>query len=69
MLTPHTYIMMLPKTALAVAALALSPVNAIWPIPISSNLGKETLFLDQTVKVTYNGQDVSHLRRSTFASK
>lgn len=52
--------MMLPKTALAVAALALSPVNAIWPIPISSNLGKETLFLDQTVKVTYNGQDLAY---------
>ncbi|KAF4124861.1 hexosaminidase [Geosmithia morbida] len=51
---------MLSKSLLAVAALALSPAAdaSIWPIPKSLSTGNQTLFLDQSVAVTYNGQAV-----------
>ena len=49
---------MLSKVCFAVAALAVGPASAIWPVPVSSSLGNETLFIDQTVKVTYNGDTV-----------
>ena len=49
---------MLPKTVLALAALALSPVEALWPVPVKSSLGDKTLWIDQTVAVTYNGKQV-----------
>ncbi|TFB05567.1 Beta-hexosaminidase [Trichoderma ghanense] len=47
--------MMLPKAVLAVAALAFSPANALWPIPQKISTGDGVLFIDQAVRVTYNG--------------
>ncbi|UKZ57050.1 hypothetical protein TrVGV298_010902 [Trichoderma virens] len=42
-----------------VAALALSgPSFALWPVPKHSSTGNGTLFIDQTVQVTYNGEQV-----------
>lgn len=43
---------------LAVAALALSPANALWPVPKELSTGDKVLFIDQTVEVTYNGETV-----------
>lgn len=52
--------------AFALAALALSaaPVNAIWPIPKSITTGNSTLFIDQNVAVSYNGEPVRILPHS-----
>lgn len=52
---------MLPKAALAFAALAFSPAFALWPIPTTSSLGNETLWIDQTIAVSYNGKPVRTL--------
>ncbi|KJZ79133.1 hypothetical protein HIM_01284 [Hirsutella minnesotensis 3608] len=50
---------MLGKAAFAVAiALALDPVNAIWPAPQKSSTGHDVLFIDEKVHVTYNGQSL-----------
>lgn len=49
---------MLPKTILAVVAMALSPANALWPIPQKVSTGSTTLFIDEGVRVTYNGVPV-----------
>ncbi|KAL7794515.1 hexosaminidase [Trichoderma ceciliae] len=46
---------MLPKAILAIAALAFSPANALWPIPQKASTGDGVLFIDQVVRVTYNG--------------
>ena len=51
--------MMIAKTIFALAALAVGPASALWPVPKDLTTGKETLFIDQSVKVTYNGQSVS----------
>jgi hexosaminidase len=50
--------MLLPKAVLAVAALAISPASAIWPVPKSISTGNLTLSIDQTLVVTYNGEPV-----------
>ncbi|KAL7930822.1 glycoside hydrolase family 20 protein [Trichoderma chlorosporum] len=50
---------MLPKTILAVAALAFSPASALWPIPQKISTGNSVLFIDEGVRVTYNGQPIS----------
>ncbi|KAI6784635.1 hexosaminidase [Emericellopsis cladophorae] len=42
----------------AALALAVTPVSAIWPIPKTISTGNSTLFIDQTVAVTYNGKPV-----------
>ncbi|PFH62432.1 hypothetical protein XA68_13658 [Ophiocordyceps unilateralis] len=44
--------------AIVVAALALSLANALWPIPTNMTTGEEVLFIDQGIKVTYNGKDL-----------
>ncbi|KAF4464990.1 beta-N-acetylhexosaminidase [Fusarium albosuccineum] len=46
------------KALIAVAALALTPVDAIWPIPKKISTGDTTLFIDQSVGITYNGDSV-----------
>ncbi|KAH6953718.1 family 20 glycoside hydrolase [Ilyonectria sp. MPI-CAGE-AT-0026] len=43
---------------LAVAALALGPVNAVWPVPQKISTGEKVLFIDQTLEVTYNRESV-----------
>ncbi|KAH7017800.1 family 20 glycoside hydrolase [Ilyonectria destructans] len=43
---------------LAVAALALGHVNALWPVPQKISTGEKVLFIDQTLEVTYNGESV-----------
>lgn len=49
---------MLSKAALVVAALALSPANALWPAPTKMSSGNDVFFIDPRVNITYNGQDV-----------
>lgn len=49
---------MLYKALLAVASLAIGSVDAIWPVPESISTGDAVLFIDQSVKVTYNGDQV-----------
>ncbi|CAM1507275.1 Fc.00g069160.m01.CDS01 [Cosmosporella sp. VM-42] len=49
---------MLYKALLTVAALALNPVDAIWPAPKTISTGNSVLFIDQTLEVTYNGKSV-----------
>lgn len=49
---------MLPKAILAIAALAFSPANALWPIPQKITTGDSVLFIDEAVRVTYNGVQV-----------
>ncbi|KAI9171982.1 beta-N-acetylhexosaminidase [Paramyrothecium foliicola] len=49
---------MLFKPILAVAALLLGPAEALWPVPKKLSTGKEVLWIDQSVKVTYNGEPV-----------
>lgn len=46
------------KAILACAALSLTPVHAIWPIPSSITTGDNVLFIDQSVDITYNGDSV-----------
>ncbi|KAF7548371.1 hypothetical protein G7Z17_g7094 [Cylindrodendrum hubeiense] len=48
------------KPLLAVAALALGPVNALWPVPQKISTGEKVLFIDQTLDVTYNGDSISY---------
>ncbi|KAK1242999.1 hypothetical protein MKX08_005811 [Trichoderma sp. CBMAI-0020] len=48
---------MLCRALIAVLALG-SPASAIWPAPKQSSTGNGTLFIDQTVQVTYNGEQV-----------
>ncbi|PHH89537.1 hypothetical protein CDD83_5823 [Cordyceps sp. RAO-2017] len=49
---------MFSTTAFVIAALAFSPAIALWPVPQKFENGTEVLFIDQNVKVTYNGQDL-----------
>ncbi|KFA76364.1 hypothetical protein S40288_07124 [Stachybotrys chartarum IBT 40288] len=49
---------MLPTTLLALAAVAFNHVNALWPVPRELSLGDDVLFIDRTVRVTYNGRPV-----------
>ncbi|KAF7545023.1 hypothetical protein G7046_g9654 [Stylonectria norvegica] len=49
---------MLSKTILALAALAIGPVSAIWPAPKTLTTGDKVLYIDQTTEVTYNGKHV-----------
>jgi hexosaminidase len=49
---------MLFTTVLTAAALLLSPANALWPVPKKLSTGKDVLYIDQSVKVTYNGEPV-----------
>jgi len=66
---------MLPKSLLALAALAVGPVQALWPAPREASLGNKYLLIDQTVEVTYNGEPLSyavgytHPRGTKFNSK
>jgi hexosaminidase len=46
------------KSFVAIATLACSPVNALWPIPQEQSLGEDVLFIDHSLKVTYNGRQV-----------
>ncbi|KAK8146007.1 N-acetyl-glucosamine-6-phosphate deacetylase [Beauveria asiatica] len=43
-----------------VAALAASPVAALWPIPIEISTGNKTLFIDKTINITYNGAPLAY---------
>ncbi|TQW02945.1 glycoside hydrolase family 20 [Cordyceps javanica] len=45
---------------LAAAALAASPTAALWPIPIDISTGNETLFIDKTINITYNGAPLAY---------
>ncbi|KAH6996617.1 family 20 glycoside hydrolase [Ilyonectria sp. MPI-CAGE-AT-0026] len=47
-----------PLLAVAALALALGPVNALWPVPQKISTGEKVLFIDQTLEVTYNGESV-----------
>nr|WGU18960.1 N-acetyl glucosaminidase [Albifimbria verrucaria] len=49
---------MLFTTVLTAAALLLSPANALWPVPKKLSTGKDVLYIDQSVKVTYNGEPI-----------
>ncbi|RSM16282.1 hypothetical protein CEP52_000392 [Fusarium oligoseptatum] len=61
--------------AFAVAALALTPVNAIWPIPREISTGEKALFIDQSLEITYNGDFIPYTYQyspaagSEFSSK
>ncbi|KAF5657194.1 beta-n-acetylhexosaminidase [Fusarium heterosporum] len=46
------------KALLAIAAFALTPANAIWPVPKKISTGDKALFIDQTIDITYNGDFV-----------
>lgn len=50
---------MLYRAILAVAALA-SPGSALWPIPKSATTGNQTLFIDDAVTLSYNGEPLSY---------
>lgn len=52
---------MFGKTLL-LAALALSPAAALWPVPIHADIGNKTLFIDKSIEVTYNGKQVNNFR-------
>ena len=45
---------------LSVLLLALKPVSALWPEPSSVTMGTTTLFIDESIEVTYNGERVGH---------
>lgn len=50
---------MLNKVLLGLTALAaIVPVNAIWPVPQQISTGKDVLFIERTIKITYNGEHV-----------
>lgn len=50
---------MLNKALVVLTALAaVVPVNAIWPVPQQISTGKDILFIDRSIKVTYNGEHV-----------
>lgn len=57
---------MLPKAILAIAALAFSPANALWPIPQKITTGDSVLFIDEGVRVTYNGVQVCNRYNTPF---
>jgi hexosaminidase len=46
------------KALLAIAAFALTPVDAIWPVPKKISTGDKVLFIDQSIDITYNGDFV-----------
>ncbi|KAF5646320.1 beta-n-acetylhexosaminidase [Fusarium tjaetaba] len=46
------------KALLAIAAFALAPVDAIWPVPKKISTGDKVLFIDQSIDITYNGDFV-----------
>lgn len=46
------------QSYLAVALAAASPAAALWPIPIDISTGNQTLFIDKSITVTYNGEPV-----------
>jgi len=46
------------KALLAIAAFALTPVDAIWPVPKKISTGDKVLFIDQSLDITYNGDFV-----------
>ena len=45
--------------AAAVIAAVIAPVTAIWPVPQQLSTGSDVLFIDKSMKVTYNGDSVS----------
>ncbi|KKA30299.1 hypothetical protein TD95_005089 [Thielaviopsis punctulata] len=47
--------------SLAVVAALLSPVSALWPVPINCSTGNTTLLIAQTLAITYNGEQVGWL--------
>lgn len=53
--------MIFSKALLALTALAASPASALWPIPVKLSQGKSTLWIDQSVHVTYNGQSIPYV--------
>lgn len=46
---------------LSVLLLALEPVSAIWPAPLSFSKGSKALFLNEDIRITYNGEGVGLL--------
>lgn len=50
--------MAVAKALVALAALAASPVSALWPIPKELSMGNSTLWIDQDIRITFNGQFV-----------
>lgn len=40
------------------AALAPGPANALWPAPQELATGHDVLYIDDRVRITYNGQAV-----------
>ena len=52
---------MLSSKLLALAALASSPVGALWPAPVNMTQGNTTFFIDKTVKVWFNGEQANRL--------
>ena len=52
---------MLSHALLRIITLAValpSPASALWPVPRSLETGDKVLYIDQTLKVTYNGGNV-----------
>jgi hexosaminidase len=45
---------------ICISLLAATPVLGIWPIPESISTGEETLWINSDIRVTYNGQELSH---------
>ncbi|OAA58147.1 beta-hexosaminidase beta chain [Cordyceps fumosorosea ARSEF 2679] len=46
--------------SLLAAALAASPVAALWPIPVDISSGNTTLYIDKSISVTYNGAALAY---------
>ncbi len=46
------------RTLSAAFLLAVTPALAIWPIPEKISTGDQTLWINNDVRVTYNGQQV-----------
>ncbi|KAK2603418.1 Glucosamine-6-phosphate isomerase (Glucosamine-6-phosphate deaminase) (GNPDA) (GlcN6P deaminase) [Conoideocrella luteorostrata] len=49
---------MLKALVTLAAFAALSPVSAIWPVPQQISTGSDILFIEKSIKVTYNGEPV-----------
>ncbi len=50
--------MLLPAKLLFLLSLVGAPASAVWPVPQSISTGTSSLWLSETIKVTYNGQVV-----------
>ena len=43
------------KGLLTLASLTASALASVWPLPVSYSKGNGVLFIDQSVKIQYNG--------------